>query len=113
MYDEIRERWAQDWANWRANPYSFRGPNCENYPDMINRSTPFLAGLREHPADRIAIVSHGMIGRVMVSTMLNHDEATTLSYGQDNDVIFRITLHDGKTSVDRFIGGEGPEPGFQ
>ena len=113
MYDESRERWLEEWTNWRADPFSYRGPGCENYPDMINRSRPFLAELSKHPAERIAIVSHGMIGRVMVSTMLEHDAATTLSYGQDNDVIFRVTLSENGTAVDRFIGGNGPEPGLQ
>ncbi len=112
LYAEVKERWPEQWAALQADRFHYRGPNCENYPDMIARSTPFLDGLRDHEASRIAIVSHGMIGRVMVSVLLGHDEQTMLSYTQDNDVVFRVTLEGDAAQVDRFQGGSGPHPGL-
>ena len=112
LYDEVRERWPEEWAALQADRFHYRGPNCENYPDMIARSTPFLDELRNHEASRIAVVSHGMIGRVMVSVLLGHSESDTLSYGQDNDVIFRVTLEGDEARVDRFIDGSGPVAGL-
>ena len=113
MYADIKKKWAEQWALWHADPFNYRGPNCENYPDMIARSTPFLDELRQHPAERIAIVSHGMIGRVMVSIMLEHDAAEMLSYGQDNAVIFRVMLNPDGTLVAHFVAGNGPHPGLK
>lgn len=112
MYADIKTRWADEWAALEADRFHYRGPNCENYPDMIRRSTPFLEEVREHPAANIAIVSHGMIGRVMVSTLLGFDEARTLSFHQDNDVVFRVTLRDDQVVVDHYVGGEGPFGGI-
>lgn len=79
---------------------------------MIARSRPFLAELRAHPAETIAIVSHGMIGKAMLSTVLGLDEARTLSFHQPNDRVFRVTLGDGNTMVEHFDGGLGPYPGL-
>lgn len=111
MYADVKTRWAKEWAALEADRFHYRGPNCENYPDMIRRSTPFLDEIRAHPARNIAIVSHGMIGRVMVATLLGYDEARTLSFHQRNDVVFRVTLRDDLVAVDHYVDGEGPFEG--
>ena len=111
MYADVKTRWAKEWAALEADRFHYRGPNCENYPDMIRRSTPFLDEIRAHPARNIAIVSHGMIGRVMVATLLGYDEAQTLSFHQGNDVVFRVTLRDDLVAVDHYVDGEGPFEG--
>lgn len=79
---------------------------------MIARSTPFLALVQSEPADNIGIVSHGIIGRVMISTLLGFNEQETLAFHQGNDVIYRLNFHDDTREVDHFIGGEGPFPGL-
>jgi broad specificity phosphatase PhoE len=112
LYTEVKTNWATEWAALEADRFHYRGPNCENYPDMIRRSTPFLGEIRSHPAERIGIVSHGMIGRVMVSTLLGFDEAQTLSFHQGNDVVLRVTLGDELAAVDHYVGGEGPFKGL-
>jgi broad specificity phosphatase PhoE len=111
LYAEVKAKWADEWAALEADRFHYRGPNCENYPDMIRRSTPFLEEIQAHAARNIAIVSHGMIGRVMVSTLLGFDAARMLSFHQGNDVVFRITLNDQSVTVDHYVGGEGPFEG--
>ncbi len=111
LYADIRTRWADEWAALQADRFHYRGPNCENYPDMIRRAVPFLDEIKLHPARNIAIVSHGMIGRVMVATLMGYDEARTLSFHQDNDVVLRVTLDGGAAAVDHYVAGEGPFAG--
>jgi len=110
-YDDVKSRWREQWAALQAEPYHYRGPNCENYPDMIARVAPFLEALRGHPARTLAVVSHGIIGRVMISTLLALDERGTLGFRQPNDVVYRVTFAAQRASVDHFIGGEGPFEG--
>jgi broad specificity phosphatase PhoE len=78
---------------------------------MIARVRPFLDELLEHAAQRIAVVSHGMIGRVMASTLLGYDEQATLGFRQPNDVLYRVTLGNGAAEIDHYLAGEGPFPG--
>ena len=94
LYEEVAVKWAKEWQALRENLFHYRGPNCENFPDMINRATPFLEEVKQHEAERIAIISHGMIGRVMVSLLLGLTEDEMLGFNQPNDLVFRITLED-------------------
>lgn len=111
LYADIAQKWPDEWAAWQADRFAYRGPNCENYPDMIARTAPFLDELRGHPANNVAIVSHGMIGKVMVSALLGYTAEQTLAFGQDNDTVFRVTLSDTALAVDHFAGGKGPFAG--
>jgi len=112
LYEEVKVKWSQEWAALEADRFNYRGPNCENYPDMIQRTTPFLEELKQHGKTNIAVVSHGMIGRVMVSLLMGLDEVEMLSFSQPNDVVYRVTLAQDQTLVAHFVGGEGPIEGF-
>jgi broad specificity phosphatase PhoE len=109
---EIEERWPEEVAALRADPFYYRGPSCENYPDMFERARPFVDELREHPASRIAVVSHGMIGKVMMSILLGLDPEETLAIFQPNDAVIRLTLAPGCAEVHHWRGGVGPVEGF-
>jgi broad specificity phosphatase PhoE len=107
---EIRSRWAKEWAALQADPYHYRGPGCENYPDMIARSRPFVEGLLASDARRIAVISHGMIGRVMVGILMGYDEGEMIAFKQPNEVVYRVRLpaNGGAPALDRYESGAGP-----
>lgn len=114
---EVRKRWPQEWAALEADPYHYRGPGCENYPDMIERARPFVDDLRASADRAIAVISHGMIGRVMVGILMSFDEAAMLAYRQPNDVVYRIRIgpeagnRSGRAVLDHFVGLDGPYDG--
>jgi broad specificity phosphatase PhoE len=112
LYDEVMQKWPEEWSALQADRFNYRGPNCENYPDMIDRARPFIEEIQAHPASRIAIVSHGMIGKVMVSILLELNEEQTLAVHQPNDVIHLVTTHDEAPEIHHFHAGDGPIPGF-
>jgi broad specificity phosphatase PhoE len=112
MWDEVSDKWPVEFSAWQADTFSYRGPNCENYPDMIERAKPFLTELLALEHDHIAIVSHGMIGRVMVSTLLDHSPEQMFDFGQTNDTIFHLTAIEQGFASQHFIGGDGPHGGL-
>lgn len=67
LYEDVSVKWADEWRALQADRFNYRGPNCENYPDMFARAIPFLEEMQARDEENIAIVSHGMIGKVMVS----------------------------------------------
>ena len=71
-----------------------------------------LDELKTLSEDNIAIVSHGMIGKVMVAQLLGLSEQETLDIHQSNDLIYRVTLNSGAAEVSHFIDGDGPHPGL-
>jgi broad specificity phosphatase PhoE len=112
MWDQVKDKWPEEFTAWQADQFYYRGPNCENYPDMIARSKPFLEELHALDHTAIAIVSHGMIGRVMVGTLLGMTPEEMFAFGQTNDTVFHVTQTSDGYTTQHFIGGEGPEPGL-
>ena len=111
---DVRTRWSQEWAALAADPFRYRGPGCENYPDMIARCRPFLDELLASGNRRIAVISHGMIGRVMVGMLMGFDEAAMIGFKQPNDVVYRVRLPEaaeGDPVLDYFEAGAGPYAG--
>jgi len=112
LRSDVEERWADEYAALLADPFHYRGPNCENYPDMFERARPFVEELLEHPARTLAVVSHGMIGKVMVSILLGLDPDETLDVFQPNDAVFRIVARPEGREVHHWRGGVGPVEGL-
>jgi broad specificity phosphatase PhoE len=112
MWDEVSAKWPEQFAAWQADQFNYRGPNCENYPDMIDRAKPFLHELDQTPHNRIAIISHGMIGRVMVACLLGFGPQQMFEFGQPNDTVFHLTQTDNGYISQHFIGGNGPHGGL-
>ena len=111
LYAEVREKWKPEWDAYQADVFHYRGPNCENYPDMFDRARPFLAEVLDTPHAHVAIVSHGMIGKVMISELLGLGEAETLAISQPNDVIMVVTVDGADRRVHHYVGEEGPIEG--
>jgi broad specificity phosphatase PhoE len=109
---DIIERWPEEWAALKADLFHYRGPGCENYPDMFERARPFVEEIRELSVDRVAVVSHGMIGKVMMAMLLGFDEDETLAIYQPNDVVFRVTVAPDHTEVHHWREGVGPVAGL-
>ena len=115
LYEEIKTRWADEWEALQADRFNYRGPGCENYPDMIERAQPFIAEVRANPAENIAIVSHGMIGRVMIGIVMGLTEQEMLSFTQPNDVIYRVQAprdDNDRPEVHHYAAGTGPHAGL-
>ena len=104
----MQEKWRDEWTALQADKFGYRAPNGENYPDMFDRARPFLDEIAQHPAERIAIVSHGMIGKVMMGIALGLNDTQTLAINQANDVIFITAQAEGASTLSHYIGGEGP-----
>ena len=113
MYADIPGEWPSEWEAWHADRFHYRVPGGENYPDMFARARPFLEGVLATEDERIAIISHGMIGRVMISILMAFDEAETLAFGQANDVVFRISMGGERPEAAHFKAGKGPFDGLQ
>ena len=94
MWDDLSEKWPREFADWHADQFHCRAPGGENYPDMIERATPFLEELLGTDYTTVAIVSHGMIGRAMIGTLLSMSPDQMLSFNQTNDTVFRLGIGD-------------------
>lgn len=112
LYKDLRHKWPEDWAKWQKDRYRMRPPGGENYPDMFARVAPFIEGLGATKGEHIAILSHGMIGRIMISSLMGLQPGQTMRMRQANNVVIRLQIDAGKVEADHFVAGKGPRPGL-
>lgn len=111
LLEEVKHKWPDEWGAFEADRFNYRGPGCENFPDMIARSDPFVESLLDWPEQKIAIVSHGMIGRAIFSRLLGLTEEAIARLRQPNEMIIHVVCGPGTAHADHFIDGDGPFEG--
>jgi len=112
MWDDLQQKWPDEFSAWQLDQFHYRGPNAENYPDMVRRSTPFLNEVLATEFSRVAVVSHGMIGRAMIGTLLSMPPEEMLGFSQTNDTVIKLTTENDGFKAVHYVGGTGPNPGL-
>jgi broad specificity phosphatase PhoE len=110
--EEIADRYPAEWAARSLDPFHHRPPSGENLSDMLLRISPLAERLHDLPVRKLAIVSHGISGRVLLTHFLGLEPSQADRVRQPNDFVYRLTFSDGRVSCDHFRGGEGPHPGL-
>jgi probable phosphoglycerate mutase len=96
-----------------ANPYEWCFPGGESYADADRRAAVALRRIAATRARRPLIVSHEMIGRMLLRTLLGADPATALAWSHPHDVVYGVDVAGrtlGELRVDR-AGGDDGGPG--
>ncbi len=112
MWADLPAKWPEAFAAWEADRYHYRPPNADNYPDMIERSKPFLNDILTSDFKKIAIVTHGLIGRAMIGSLLSLSPHEIVSYTHANDTVIHLTEFKGQFSVKHYVQGQGPADGL-
>jgi probable phosphoglycerate mutase len=107
----IQREYPDEWQARLRSPYHHRPPRGENLEDMLVRVKPLLDRLHALPHRRVALVSHGMMGRVIVSYLLGIPPEEAHRVAQPNDVVYRIQFG-APNRFHHFRGGSGPHDGF-
>jgi len=110
--DEIAQRYPDEWDARGRDPFHHRPPAGENLPDMLRRIAPLADQLQEWPVRKLAIVSHGISGRVLLTHFLGLEPAQADRVRQPNDLVYRLTFSATGVACDHFRHGSGPHPGL-
>jgi alpha-ribazole phosphatase len=74
-YDEIMQKWPQEYKGWQADPYNEKPPEGETLSELCERVSKFLMkAAQDHPEGRILAVSHAGPIRAILSVLLNLKE---------------------------------------
>ena len=96
-YEEVAERFPEDWARWLADPPTLKPPGGETYLEMQARVLAALAEIvAAHPASEIALVGHGGVNRAILCHAL----------GLDLRYVFRIEQDHGALNIIDFFPEE-------
>ncbi len=110
--DEIAARYPDEWVARLHDPFHHRPPAGENLPDMLQRIAPFAQQIDALSVRRLAIVSHGISGRVLLTHFLGLQPTQADRVRQPNDLVYRLELSGSAVICDYFRGGVGPVPGL-
>jgi broad specificity phosphatase PhoE len=88
---EIEAGWPGQMAVRARAKYDFRFPGGESYADADVRAGRALAAVARSGARRPLLVSHEMIGRMLLKQLGVSD---VLSLGQPGGVVYRVTIRE-------------------
>jgi broad specificity phosphatase PhoE len=109
---EIEADHAAEWEAHVRDAFHHRPPGGENVPDVMLRVAPLLDALPALPYRRIAIVSHGICGRALLTRLLALDPRRASTARQPNDVVYRLDFAAPTVRCEHFRAGAGPHPGL-
>lgn len=109
---EIAEEYPAEWAARDVDPFHHRPPEGENLPDLIDRVVPVLESILTLPVERIALVTHGIMSRAILTHYLGLDPAEANRVRHPNDVFYRLHFDDGRCTPEFFCAGVGPVAGL-
>jgi probable phosphoglycerate mutase len=109
---EIAAEYPQEWAARDVDPFFHRPPEGENLPDLIERVVPVLAGLESLPFESIALVTHGIMSRAILTHLLGLRPEEANRVRHPNDVFYRLCVGEEGRRPEFFRAGEGPVAGL-
>ncbi|WP_188895912.1 histidine phosphatase family protein [Microlunatus endophyticus] len=80
------------------NKYRWRFPGGESYADADERAAVALGRIQDTGARQPLIISHEMIGRMLLRNLVDADPDDALSVQQPHDVVFRVEPLSGRVT---------------
>lgn len=63
-FAEVRERWPEDYTNWRNRPHLHQMPGGESVLQVLQRGLRFLEEIRQrHPGQTVCAITHNTVVR--------------------------------------------------
>lgn len=105
---EIDAQYPGQLAQRAAAKYTWRFPGGESYEDADRRAARTLALIAGFGVRRPLVVSHEMIGRMLLANLLLLEPAEALSLDQPHDVIYVVDVR--AKQVRKLGGADGDVP---
>ena len=102
---EIESDYPDLWSQRERDPYNFRPPGGENLADMVGRVAPFLDDLFAVDWRALAIITHGVMSKVILQRFLALGDIETARIRHPNDLVYRLTFHAQDIDTHHFVAG--------
>ncbi len=110
--EEIQERFPQQWRAREMDPFAHRPPQGENVQDLIERVQDLLESLYASPEDVIALVTHGVMSRAILTHFLALTPAESGLVRHPNDLFYALEFSATDIRPCYFRAGDGPFDGL-
>ncbi len=111
--EEIERMYPQAWAERESQPYHFQPPGGENMQDMLLRVRELLEELYIADVEDVALITHGVMSRVIVKYYLDLDEPQAAAVQHPNNLVYRLAFSAEEIDVAHYLDGQGPHTGLR
>jgi len=110
---EIQAAYPREWQARSVDPYHHRPPDGENLVDMEARIAALLETMLEGPECTLALITHGVMSRVIVKRLLALSPADAVTVRHPNELFYRVEIaRSGQASSAYYLEGQGPKSGL-
>lgn len=109
--DELEDAFPRAWRERLEDPFNHRPPEGENLADMSARCAGFLDGVLNSQARSVALVTHQVMSRVILSHLLGLTPEETVRVIHPNEALYRLEVSD-VIEVSHYVAGQGPFDGL-
>lgn len=110
--EEVRGQFPKEWEARQRDPYGHRPPGGENTQDLVQRVANFVDRLHGQPSKRIAIVTHAVMSRAILTHLLDLDPALSGQVRHPNNALYQIQVDAERLRACHYLDGEGPTEGL-
>jgi len=110
--EEIEQNFPLGWAQRATDPYWYQPPGGENLHDMGVRVQSFLEDLYAVEAQRVALITHGVMSKVILKYYLDLGELEVTRIKHPNNLVYRLTFYAQDIDTHRFVAGGEAQPGL-
>lgn len=110
--DDVEKHFPQGWTQRLDDPYGYRPPNGENLYDMSDRVRPVLDEIYASDYLSIAIVTHGVMSKVILQHYLDLSPVETSPIRHPNNLVYRLTFNSDGIETHHFLDGEDARRGL-
>ncbi|SFK41774.1 histidine phosphatase family protein [Cellulomonas sp. KH9] len=97
--EEMERAFPGELARRRQDKYRWRFPGGESYEDAVPRAAQAVARVAASGAQHPLLVSHEMIGRLLLHHLRRVDVATALAGNHPQDVVYRVDVGTGELTT--------------
>ncbi|MBK80192.1 MAG: hypothetical protein CMQ43_04670 [Gammaproteobacteria bacterium] len=110
---EIEAAYPREWQARGADPFHHRPPDGENLVDMETRITALLDDLVNAGERTLALITHGVMSRVIIKRVLALSPADAVTVRHPNELFYRLEIKpSGRAGSAYYLEGQGPKPGL-
>lgn len=110
---EVEAAYPDEWHARNDDPYYYRPPEGENLVDMEARIRGFLEDLLDGAARNVALVTHGVMSRVILKRLLDLAPELAVTVRHPNELFYRVEFVGPERAESAyFFEGQGPRPGL-
>ena len=109
---ELEDAFPQAWQARLEDPFHHRPPDGENLADMTTRIEGFLSRLLESDLATVALVTHQVMSRVILGSLMELSQDQIVEVIHPNQVFYCLELSEGGRNVSHYVSGHGPFDGL-